>query len=133
MTKANVGKNIKVNLDIHPNIKEELKNKVWITSNQKLLDIALNVLTENADQHAFTNISSKYILEFRISVSIIEPDSFLKIELSNDGNPFPENYTLEKFVTNGSKAGDTANTGQGGFQLNEIKDLAPAKCLDSSG
>lgn len=120
MTKANVGKNINVNLDIHPNIKEELKNKAWIISNQKLLDIALNVLTENADQHAFTNHLSKYTLEFRISLSIIEPDSFLKIEVSNDGNPFPENYRIEKFVTNGSKAGETANTGQGGFQLNEI-------------
>lgn len=120
MTETNVGKNITVTLDVHPNIKEELNNQLWITSNEKLLDIALNVVTENAGKHAFTEDSRNYKLEFRISIISKNGETYLNVEIANDGKPFPDNYTLEKFITNGSKAGDTGNTGQGGYQLNEI-------------
>jgi type I restriction enzyme M protein len=47
-------------------------------------------------------------------------DTFIKVEVANNGKPFPANYSIEKFTRKNSFAGETGNTGQGGFDLNEI-------------
>jgi type I restriction enzyme M protein len=124
--------NVNVTLDFHPDIKKQLKNKITILANPDLLEIGLNAIVENANMHAFTDYSKKYKLEFRVSLYIapIEKkysdettgrfETSIRVEVSNNGKPFPENYTLDKLVRKNSFAGETGNTGQGGFDLNEI-------------
>lgn len=124
--------NVNTEIDIHPDIKIQLKNKVLILANTELLRIGLNTIVENANMHAFTDDSKKYKLEFRISLyvapsiskhpvgAIESSDTFIKVELANNGKPFPKNYLLEKLIRKNSFAGETGNTGQGGFDLNEI-------------
>jgi type I restriction enzyme M protein len=124
--------NVSTKLDIHPDIKIQLKNKIFILANTELLEIGLNAIVENANMHAFTDDSKKYKLEFRVSLyvsprieqksddTISRFDTYIKIEVANNGKPFPENYTLEKLIRKNSFAGETGNTGQGGFDLNEI-------------
>ena len=56
--------NVSTKLDIHPDIKIQLKNKVLIQANAELLEIGLNAIVENANMHAFTDDSKKYKLEF---------------------------------------------------------------------
>lgn len=125
-------KNVNINLDIHPDIENHLQNKVFVHANNELLEIGLNAIVENAHMHAFVDDSKKYKLEFRVSLylsSRIEkefkeifskPDNYIKVEVANNGKPFPKNYTLDKLVRKNSFAGETGNTGQGGFDLNEI-------------
>ncbi len=124
--------NVNINLDINPDLKNTYGKQVLINSNKELLEIALNNIVENANMHAFLDESKKYKLEFRLSLSLegiqgskannttnrIQP--FLKIEVANNGEPFPENYTLEKFIRKNSFAGKTGNTGIGGYDINEI-------------
>lgn len=124
--------NVNTKIDIHPDIKIQLKNKVLIQANAELLEIALNTIVENANMHAFTDHSKKYKLEFRVSLYVAPGvkkqtddiigrfDTYIKVEVANNGKAFPENYTLEKLIRKGSFAGETGNTGQGGFDLNEI-------------
>lgn len=124
--------NVDTILDIHPDIKIELNNKVFLKANTELLEIALNTIIENAYMHAFINPSKKYKLEFRISLYVAPSkktmatetvgrfNTFIKVEVANNGKPFPENYSLDKFIRKNSFAGETGNTGQGGFDLNEI-------------
>jgi len=124
--------NVSSKLDIHPDIKIQLKNKVLILANAELLEIGLNAIVENANMHAFTNDSKKYKLEFRVSLYVAPSlknqsddtigrfDTYIKIEVANNGKPFPKNYSLEKLIRKNSFAGETGNTGQGGFDLNEI-------------
>ncbi len=130
--KSSEKSNVSTNLDIHRDIKIELKNKVSIMANAELLEIALNAIVENANLHAFTNDTEKYKIEFRISIYIAPNfkktpddkigrfDSYIKVELANNGKTFPQNYSLEKLIRKNSFAGETGNTGQGGFDLNEI-------------
>jgi type I restriction enzyme M protein len=124
--------NVNINLDINPDLNNAYGKQVLINSNKELLEIALNNIVENANMHAFLDESKKYKLEFRLSLSLegiqgskannianrILP--FLKIEVANNGEPFPENYTLEKFIRKNSFAGKTGNTGIGGHDINEI-------------
>jgi len=124
--------NVSTKLDIHPDIKIQLKNKVLILANAELLEVGLNAIVENANMHAFTDDSKKYKLEFRVSLyvapsekeqsddSIGRFDTYIKVEVANNGKPFPKNYLLEKLIRKNSFAGKTGNTGQGGFDLNEI-------------
>ena len=124
--------NVSTKLDIHPDIKIQLKNKVLILANAELLEVGLNAIVENANMHAFTDDSKKYKLEFRVSLyvapsekeqsddSIGRFDTYIKVEVANNGKPFPKNYSLKKLIRKNSFAGKTGNTGQGGFDLNEI-------------
>lgn len=124
--------NVDIKLNVHPDIKNELQNKIMMNGNTELLDIAFNNIVENAEKHGFTDNNKQYMLEFYISL-LYEHDSqkkatsvsnksdtFVKIEVSNNGNPFPDKYTLEKLVRKNSYAGVTGNSGQGGYELNEI-------------
>lgn len=124
--------NVSTKLDIHPDIKIQLKNEVLILANVELLEIGLNAIVENANMHAFTDDSKKYKLEFRVSLYVAPIvkqqaddafgrfDTYIKVEVANNGKPFPKNYSLEKLIRKNSFAGETGNTGQGGFDLNEI-------------
>lgn len=124
--------NVNTKLDIHPDIKTQLKKNVLIQGNAELLEIAFNAIVENANMHAFTDNSKKYKLEFRVSLYVAPNvkkqaedtigrfDTYIKVEVANNGKPFPDNYTLEKLIRKNSFAGETGNTGQGGFDLNEI-------------
>lgn len=124
--------NVAILLDIHPDIDIQLKNQVKVLANTQLLEIGLNAIVENADKHAFTDDTKTYTLEFRLSLEVVQGikdevqrkgtvfDSFAKLEVANNGKPFPKNYTLDKLIRKFSFAGDTRNTGQGGYELNEI-------------
>jgi type I restriction enzyme M protein len=124
--------NVSSKLDIHSDIKVQLKNKVLINANSELLEIGLNAIVENANMHAFTDDDKKYKLEFRVSIFIAPSvkkqsdevndrfDTYIKVDLANNGKSFPQNYSLEKLIRKNSFAGETGNTGQGGFDLNEI-------------
>jgi type I restriction enzyme M protein len=119
--------NISVIFDVHSDIEKLLNNKISIQSNTELLEIAFNTIVENAYMHAFTDISKKYKLAFSISLyekshteEDLGSDNFIKIDVANNGSSFPENFSLEKFIRKNSFAGETGNTGLGGYDLNEI-------------
>lgn len=114
--KSSTSSNVKINLDIHPDISLELNNSTSIIGNQELLEIALNAIAENANKHAFIEKERQYKLEFRVSLF----ESNLKIEVANTGKKFPENFGIDQLIRKNSFAGNTGNTGQGGYDINEI-------------
>ena len=127
--KSSANPNVSVNLVLHADIKNQLKNSIKILSNIKLLEIGLNSIVENANKHGFVDTQKKYKLEFRVGLSSKGSEKnqssrgekhYVKVEVSNNGKPFPNNFNLDSLVRKNSFAGKTGNTGQGGFDLNEI-------------
>lgn len=130
--KSTIRANVNVILEIHPDTKLLFGDKISVTGNAELLEMALNNIVENAYMHAFIDPSQKYNLEFRVSFRNHGPEKtnygksrdrshpHIKLDIANNGKPFPENYTLEKLIRKNSFAGETGNTGQGGYDLNEI-------------
>lgn len=130
--KSSQKSNITVLFDVNPELEYNFGKSVILNGNSELLEIAFNNIVENANMHAFVDEKLKYKLEFRLSLSIESSlkdivndktglvQTFLKIEIANNGLPFPKNYTLEKLVRKNSFAGSTGNTGIGGFDINEI-------------
>tara|TARA_Y100000589_G_scaffold332260_1_gene390919 strand:- start:4294 stop:6114 length:1821 start_codon:yes stop_codon:yes gene_type:complete len=122
-------KNILTTLEINEDIKSELNNKVLIYTNKQLLKTALDAIVENAHRHGFIDSKKNYKLKFNISLvsekiennkGIEEKVPYVKIEVSNNGKPFPDKFTVEDLIRRNFTSSNTGNTGQGGFILNEI-------------
>lgn len=130
--KASISTDVKIRLDIHDDIVLQFEDFVVIKGNKELLDMAFNIIVENAEKHAFTDKGKGHKLEFRVGLHLESSknprsqdktgafDSFLKVEVANNGKSVPAGFDLDKLIRINSKAGRTGNTGQGGYDLNEI-------------
>lgn len=119
--------NVKAQLEIDPLIKDDFKNEVFINGNKDLLKVAFNIIVDNAIKHGFVDNSKTYKLRIKVylsSVILLEDVSdkkyVLTVEVSNNGIPFHDNFDVSKLVRLGTHAGTTGNTGQGGYELDEI-------------
>jgi type I restriction enzyme M protein len=95
---------------------------IYVNANANLLRVALNNIVDNANKHAFVDNLKEYKLQIKLGLSQddISKDLFIKIDVSNNGNGFPDKFDLEKLVRKNTQAGTTGNTGIGGYDLNEI-------------
>jgi len=76
-------------------------------------------LVENAKQHAFVgHDKQRNFIHTRLSIDQ-ERDMF-KIEVINNGNPFPEGMDKLHYGIRGEKAGPHAGTGEGGYIVKSI-------------
>jgi type I restriction enzyme M protein len=78
---------------------------------------ALSNLIENAKNHGFKD-QKKYRVNFRVALS--EDKKEIIIEYKNDGRGFPRNFSFQDFISYGQYAGDSGNTGIGGYLIHQI-------------
>ena len=99
---------------------------IKIKSNILLLELLFNNIIDNAYRHAFIDDFKKYRLEISVSLYIplksegLQNDRYIKVDISNNGVPFPNSYTKEMFLSINTPGGKTGNTGLGGFEIDEI-------------
>lgn len=94
-------------------------NKICINSNLDLLQVLFNNILQNAEMHAFKK-QKKDENVLCIKIEVNTDTSNVIVSFKNNGLPFPENFDKEKFIRKNSKAGDTGNTGIGGYDINRI-------------
>jgi len=94
--------------------------KVYINANTDLLKILLDNIIDNVLRHSFTNQGVEYEIEFYFDLHKLKNAPFFQLEIFYNGKPFPANFDQEKFVRKHVKAGKTAHTGQGGYQIDQI-------------
>lgn len=94
-------------------------SKIYINANLDLLQVLFNNILQNAEMHAFKKQKKdENVLSIKIEVNTDTSNVILSFK--NNGLPFPENFDKEKFIRKNSKAGDTGNTGIGGYDINRI-------------
>lgn len=99
-----------------------LSNKeLCVKGNDTLLRIALDCIFKNAQRHGFKN---KYSEENKVSVTLSEVNHkqkpFVCISIANNGEPFPESFTIKDFIKRGKIAGGTGKSGLGGYHVYSI-------------
>ena len=109
---------IDVQFDIDNDLINVKYRAINIMGDKKQLRTAMDNLIENAINHGFKNYHDNK--EIEIVLYIQDKDKSIYIDVSNTGNPFPSNFTIEDYIRKGSKAGKTGGTGFGGFYVNEI-------------
>jgi type I restriction enzyme M protein len=78
---------------------------------------ALSNLIENAKNHGFKD-RKKYRVNFRVVQS--EDKKELIIEYKNDGRAFPKDFSFKDYISYGQYAGESGNTGIGGYLIHQI-------------
>jgi type I restriction enzyme M protein len=93
--------------------KEALKTLI----DRSQMTTALSNLIENAKNHGFKD-RKKYRVNFRVVQS--EDKKELIIEYKNDGRAFPKEFSFNDYISYGQYAGDSGNTGIGGYLIHQI-------------
>lgn len=100
-------------------LKENAVKKILIRGDKDLLRKMFDNIVENAEKHAFDNsFSSKN--KIKVELFFDFNDLEVQINFSNTGKPLPSDYSHESFIRKGSKTGENAGNGNGGYIINEI-------------
>ncbi len=83
---------------------------------KKQFAVAINNLLNNAIRHGFIDSGKKYQMVFQI----VQDDHFDILVVKNDGNPFPEDFTIEKYKQPYQYAGKNGHSGLGGYIINRV-------------
>lgn len=78
---------------------------------------AFTNLIENAKTHGFKE-NKKYLIVFKVALS--QDGNEIIIEYKNDGVPFPKGFSFPDFISYGQYAGETGNSGIGGYLIHQI-------------
>ena len=119
-----VGKNFSIEIIAKPN----LKLNVWLDKDA-FKDVIENLI-ENAKSHGFVDDEKNYRIVFDLSKLKDEEDfdehtstKYARIIYTNDGKPFPKNFSFEDYKQFSNKSGKTQGTGIGGYVINKIIEL----------
>jgi type I restriction enzyme M protein len=131
----------KVNTEILPFIKSiaaqfshilsEVSVHYQIPKGKKPKDIRVNIdknqfpivvqnFITNSVKHGFTDPSKKEQKALVFDISVSEDGLQTEIVLMNNGKPFPEDFSFEEFIAFGSKSGESAGSGIGGYLMDRV-------------
>lgn len=96
----------------------EVSDDTVLRIDEDMFRVLLDAILRNAYRHGFENKkSSDNQVLINTSFSKINDTEYVLITIANNGNPFPEGFTLKDYVTRGSIAGKMGNTGLGGYHV----------------
>lgn len=99
--------------------------KIRIKMSPKALIELLDNVVNNAVRHGFTEGRNDYVLQFEIEQT---GNGMCRINIANNGTPMSERARTTYFEP-GSFAGETGNSGFGGFRIYDICDKAGGQAL----
>jgi signal transduction histidine kinase len=98
----------------NPNISFVInESKVVCNFDTKQFKVLINNIIENAKKHSFTSSDKKYILK----VYIKEDNNMINLQFSNNGHPFPKNFSAYQYTKQHTFYGETGNSGIGGYLI----------------
>lgn len=109
-----------LSINVDQTLLDENKVKsVIIRGDEKLLNQMFDNIIENAVKHGFRN---KMSVKNKIDILFMYDfdDNEVQINFSNTGETLPEDYSHDAFIRKGSKTGENAGNGIGGWLINEI-------------
>lgn len=104
-------------LSYHSNVSEDTYVKIDADMFRVLCDAVLR----NAYKHGFyAQGGPNNKVEITTSFVRKEDGEYILVEFANNGAPFPKGFDIRQFVKRGAFAGDTGNTGLGGYHVYSI-------------
>jgi signal transduction histidine kinase len=104
-------------LPIKMNVSEDTKVEIDLT----LFYTVLDCIFINAHQHGFNkreNPDNKVLIE--VEGVIYKEEKYVRIGISNNGNPLPDNFTIQDFVARGVVGINSSQDGIGGDHVCKI-------------
>lgn len=96
-------------------------NDTTFKVNEVFLKVLLDALLENANRHGFGNeeIPNPQI-KICTSYTMVNNIECIQISVANNGVPFPEDFSLEQYISEGEFGGESGHTGRGGYHVYQI-------------
>lgn len=96
-------------------------NDTTFKVNEVFLKVLLDALLENANRHGFGNEEIKNPrIKISTSYTTVNNVECIQISVANNGVPFPEDFTLEQYISEGEFGGESGHTGRGGYHVYQI-------------
>jgi signal transduction histidine kinase len=86
-----------------------------------LMTVLLDAILDNAVRHGF-NRERKSGNRVEITLSKVQHEErpYLLLQVSNNGAPLPEGFTLQNYVTCGRYSSDAVSSGMGGYHVHQV-------------
>ena len=112
----NYGKNT---FDVH--YKSSISDDSTFEIDDVFIKTLLDTLLDNAYRHGFDRFKSPdHQVEIATSYVSFNNKPYVMVSVANNGKPFPENFSIEKYISRGEFSGDSGRTGLGGNHVYNI-------------
>ena len=104
-------------LSYHSNVSDD----TYIKVDADMFRVLFDTILRNAYKHGFYaqgNPDNK--VEITMSFVRKEDREYILVEFANNGAPFPKGFDINQYIKRGAFAGDTGNTGLGGYHIYSI-------------
>lgn len=89
--------------------------------NEVYMKVLLDTLLDNVYRHGFERFKSKdHKARISTSYTFMDDKKYVLLSVSNNGKPFPKDFSIEKYISRGEFCGDTGRTGLGGNHVYNI-------------
>ena len=99
----------------------ELSDDTTFEIDEDVVRIMLDTILDNAYRHGFKKAKD---IDARVGITTsckkVKSRDYILIEVANNGLPFPNDLTFEKFITRGEFCGENGHTGLGGNHIFNI-------------
>ena len=88
---------------------------------EDLMKILLDTLFDNAYRHGFERRKAPdHQVLLKTSIVSMDDQKYVLLSVSNNGKPFPDDFTLQRYISRGEFSGESGRTGLGGNHVYSI-------------
>jgi signal transduction histidine kinase len=104
-------------LSYHSNVSDD----TYIKVDADMFRVLFDTILRNAYKHGFyAQGTPDNKVEITTSLVRKEDREYILVEFANNGAPFPKGFDIHQYIKRGAFAGDTGNTGLGGYHIYSI-------------
>lgn len=104
-------------LSYHSNVSDD----TYIKVDADMFRVLFDTILRNAYKHGFyAQGTPDNKVEITTSFVWKEDREYILVEFANNGAPFPKGFDIHQYIKRGAFAGDTGNTGLGGYHIYSI-------------
>lgn len=98
-----------------------MSEDTYVKIDADMFRVLFDAVLRNAYKHGFyAQGGPNNKVEITTSFVRKEDGEYILVEFANNGVPFPKGFDIRQFVKRGAFAGDTGNTGLGGYHVYSI-------------
>lgn len=88
---------------------------------EDLMKVLLDTLFDNAYRHGFERCKAPdHQVLLKTSIVSMDDRKYVLLSVSNNGKPFPDDFTLQQYISRGEFSGESGRTGLGGNHVYSI-------------
>lgn len=103
------------------NINDQLGDDAQLRFDGTRISVMLDAILGNAARHGFhKQLQPGNLVEIKLSKKIYNNELYIRLTVSNNGDPMPENFTFDDYVSRRHYSAETGRSGLGGYQVFQV-------------